>query len=91
MFWQERYDLLPEIEDTLRTERLGTMETVLIEYLNADELYEFVQWANDLPGHAVADFPQYVIVKVLHFQLLPNQHGKYDGVVLVEIERSRLS
>jgi hypothetical protein len=60
------------------------METCLLAYERAESVTEIATWANELVDKAVPGYPDFRVVKVLHFQLVPLQHG-YDAALLVEI------
>lgn len=62
------------------------METCMLAYERAETVTEIATWANDLVGKAVPGYPDYRVVKVLRFQLMPAQHG-YDAALLVEVRQ----
>jgi hypothetical protein len=60
------------------------METCMLAYERAETVTEITTWANGLVDKAVPGYPDYRVVKVLRFQLVPLQHG-YDAMLLVEV------
>lgn len=63
----------------------NTMETRLLGYEHATSMTEISAWANGLIGKELPDFPQYRVVRIIHFQALAARDG-YDALVLVEVE-----
>jgi hypothetical protein len=61
------------------------METRLLGYEQAASMTEIAAWANGLIGKELPEFPQYLVVRIIHFQALAAQNG-YDALVLVEVE-----
>ena len=55
------------------------METCMLGYERAKTVTEIAAWANELIGKAVPNHPEYQIVKVVQFQLVPTQSG-YDAI-----------
>ena len=62
------------------------METCMLAYERAETVTEIATWANELIDKAVPGYPDYRVVKVVRFQLLPVQNG-YDAALLVEVRR----
>ncbi|HKV03261.1 MAG TPA: hypothetical protein VJQ26_14115 [Ktedonobacteraceae bacterium] len=60
------------------------METCMLGYEQAATVTEIATWANDLIGKAVPGYPDYRIVKVIQFQLVPRQSG-YDAMLLLDV------
>jgi hypothetical protein len=60
------------------------METCLLGYERAETVTEIATWANELIGKAVPGYPDYRVVKVVQFQLVPTQPG-YDAALLVDV------
>ena len=62
------------------------METCMLAYERAETVTEIAAWANELIGKAVPGYPDYRVVKVVRFQLIPTQNG-YDAALLVEVRQ----
>ena len=62
------------------------METCMLAYEQAETVTEIAAWANGLVGKAVPDYPDYRVVKVIHFQLVRTQNS-YDAALLVEVRQ----
>src|SRR6266446_3009915 len=60
------------------------METCMLGYEQAATATEIATWANDLIGKGVPGYPDYRIVKVIQFQLVPRQSG-YDAMLLLDV------
>lgn len=60
------------------------METCMLAYERAKTVTEITTWANELVGKAVPGYPDYRVVKVARFQIVPTQNG-YDAALLVEV------
>ncbi len=60
------------------------METCMLGYEHAATVTEIATWANELVGKSVPGYPDYRIVKVIQFQLVPAQRG-YDAMLLVSV------
>jgi hypothetical protein len=60
------------------------METCMLGYERAATVIEIAAWANELVGKAVPNHPEYQIVKVIQFQLVPVQSG-YDAMLLLDV------
>ena len=60
------------------------METCMLGYERAATVTEIAAWANELVGKAVPNHPEYQIVKVIQFQLVPMQSG-YDAMLLLDV------
>ena len=56
----------------------------MLGYERAATVTEIAAWANELVGKAVPNHPQYQIVKVIQFQLVPIQDG-YDAMFLLSV------
>jgi hypothetical protein len=56
----------------------------MLGYERAATVTEIAAWANELVGKAVPNHPQYQIVKVIQFQLMPMQSG-YDAMLLLDV------
>lgn len=62
------------------------METCMLAYERAETVTEITTWANGLLDKAVPGYPDYRVVKVIRFQIIPVQNG-YDAALLVEVRR----
>ena len=62
------------------------METCMLGYERAATVTEIAAWANELVGKAVPNHPEYQIVKVVQFQLVPTQNG-YDAMLLLDVTK----
>lgn len=60
------------------------METRLLGYDHAASMTEISAWANGLIGKELPEFPQYQVIRIIHFQALATQDG-YDALILVEV------
>ncbi len=60
------------------------METCMLAYERAETVTEIATWANELVGKAVPGYPDYRVVKVARFQLVPTQNG-YAAALLVDV------
>lgn len=60
------------------------METCMLACERAETVTEIATWANELVGKAVPGYPEYRVVKVTRFQIVPTQHG-YDAALLVDV------
>ncbi|GHO94399.1 hypothetical protein KSF_044470 [Reticulibacter mediterranei] len=60
------------------------METRLLGYEHAASMTEISAWANGLIGKELPEFPQYQVIRIIHFQALATQNG-YDVLLLVEV------
>jgi hypothetical protein len=60
------------------------METRLLGYEHAASMTEISAWANGLIGKELPEFPQYQVIRIIHFQALAAQDS-YDALVLVEV------
>ena len=60
------------------------METCMLAYERASTLTEITTWANELIGKAVPGYPDYRVLKVVQFQLIPTNNG-YDAALLVDV------
>jgi hypothetical protein len=58
----------------------------MLAYERAETVTEIATWANGLIDKAVPDHPDYRVVKVIRFQIIPVQNG-YDAALLVEVRR----
>ena len=58
----------------------------MLAYERAETVTEIATWANGLTGKAVPGYPDYRVVKILHFQLVRHQQG-YDAALLVEVRK----
>ncbi len=56
----------------------------MLGYERAITVTEIAAWANGLIGKAVPDYPDYQIVKVVQFQVMPIQNG-YDAMLLLDV------
>lgn len=69
-------------EEQRESER--AMETCMLGYERAATVTEIAAWANELVGKAVPNHPEYQVVKVIQFQLVPVQSG-YDAMLLLGV------
>ncbi len=60
------------------------METRMLGLEAAHTVHEIATWANDLIGKEMPGLPDYIVVRVVQFQLLTTQKG-YDAMLLVEV------
>ncbi|HZU67901.1 MAG TPA: hypothetical protein VFA09_11550 [Ktedonobacteraceae bacterium] len=60
------------------------METCMLGYERAITVTEIAAWANGLIGKEVPGYPEYLVVKVLQFQVMPTQNG-YDAMLLIDV------
>lgn len=60
------------------------METRLLACEHAALVSEVAHWANALLGKEVPGEPEYIVERVLQFQLLTG-HSGYDAMILVEV------
>jgi len=60
------------------------METRLLAYEHASWMTEIAAWANGLIGKEPPEFPQYRVIRIIHFQVIAARDG-YDALVLVEV------
>lgn len=56
----------------------------MLGYERAITVTEIAAWANGLIGKAVPDYPDYQIVKVVQFQVMPTHNG-YDAMLLLDV------
>ena len=62
------------------------METCMLACERAETVTAITKWANGLIGKAVPGYPDYRVVKIVRFQIIPVQNG-YDAALLVEVRR----
>lgn len=60
------------------------MKTCMLAYERAETVTEIASWANELVGKTVPGYPDYRVVKVVHFQLVRTQN-EYDAALLVDV------
>ena len=63
------------------------METLLVSGKDFDNVKEAVDWANNVVGRVVPHNSNLKIMKILHFQVVP-EGDTFSMVLQVEIERN---